>query len=69
MAQSKREYIGYKVFYEEDTIGFLNIDAEIEFDNAKVVITVDGMDYECNVELLQSKKSAPFRKKSTKVSL
>jgi len=67
MAQNKTNYIGYKVTVEGDTIGFLNVDEEIEFDNAIVVLELDGEKYEGNIELLQSKKLSPLRRrKSTK---
>ena len=71
MAQ-KKDFDGYRVALGDDVLGFLNLDSEIEFDDVKIIFTLDKKDYECSVELIQKRVGASIlrrKKKSTATSV
>jgi len=69
MAQ-KTNYVGYSISVGS-VIGFLNIDETVDFDDIKVIFTLEGTEYEAEIQKLQSKeKSSPLlRKKKSSTSI
>jgi len=61
---TKKDYVGYAIRDNGDTIGFINLDKEIDPTSLDIKLVIEGIELELAL-ITKSEKKSRFRKKSS----